>query len=219
MREDDPPYDPAPVHNLRKLEAWARRRNPGTMFHLRGVAPSAVAPLIEQFDRLAKIYPEVAARIARITTASLPTAAQSGGSTVWARASTPPDSDAPEIRLNDRAYERGSRIQAARIEQVTRGWHPSGTVAPEAIMTHEFGHHLMFWLHDRNVDVRAETLALGDPSTLSRYAITRFEEAFAEGFTAHYHGDEASSSHPISRGVLSIIRREIERARGEGKLR
>lgn len=207
--------DPAPVGGLRELERWARQRHPETRFRLRGVSPSAVAPLIEQYDRLARLYPEVAARIADILTDDLPMAARPGEPTVWARAATPPDAPTPRITLNNRTYDRLSRVRDRRREAVERGWHPSGTNDPAAITTHEFGHHLMFWLQDRGIDVGGEVASLGSPRALSRYARTNAEEAFAEAFTAHLHGDEASRTHPISRGVLGIIDREIARARAE----
>jgi hypothetical protein len=185
------------------------------MFRLRSVAPSAIAPLIEQFDRLARIYPEVAERIVDVMTGPLPVATQGGGATTWARAASPPDAPTLRITLNDRSFDRLGRVQAARQEQISRRWHPSGTSDPAAFMTHEFGHHVMLWLQDRGVDIVAEMLGMGNPMTLSTYAATRFEEAFAEAFAAHYHGDAASKSHPTTRGVLDMIQREITLDRAE----
>jgi hypothetical protein len=74
----------------------------------------------------------------------------------------------------------------------------------------------MFWLQDRGVDVTGKVATLGDPGSLGLYAQTHVAEAFSEGFTAHFHGDEASRNAPITRGILGIIDREISRTRAEG---
>jgi hypothetical protein len=102
-----------------------------------------------------------------------------------------------------------------RRELVEQGWHPSGTTAPTTFMTHEFGHHLMFWLQERGIDVRGEVAVLGNPGSLGLYAQTHFAEAFSEGFAARLHGDAASRNDPITRGILGIIDREVARARVE----
>jgi hypothetical protein len=128
----------------------------------------------------------------------------------------PPDAPTPRIVLNSRTYLRLRRVQDQRREVVERGWHPTGTVEPAAIMTHEFGHHVMFWLQDCSIDVRAEMLALGDAGSLSRYAQVSFAEAFAEAFTAHLHGDDTAKNDAVTRGALGILEREIARARAEG---
>jgi len=212
---DDQSDASAPTTRLSDLEAWARRRNPGTAFRLRGVAPSAIAPLIEQFDRLARIYPEVAARISQVVTGDLPTATRRGQPTTWARAAMPPSSPVPEIRLNSRAFDRAARVREYRAEMVYRRWHPSGTSEPSALMTHEFAHHLMFWLQDQGVEVRGFVQSLGDSQTLSAYARLNFGEAFAEAVTAQFHGDDASRNHPVTCAVAEMISQEMARIRAD----
>jgi hypothetical protein len=213
----DPIDASAPVGSIRELQQWAEERHPGIKFRLRGASPSAVGPLIEQFDRLAAEYPEVADHIQDVMTGPLPTASKTGQPTTWAEASVPPDSPTPRITLNDRVYDRAARSREHRAERVSVGWYPSGTTAPAATMTHEFAHHIMFWLQERGVDVEAEVKALGPSSSVSIYATRNWQEAFAEAFAAHVHGDDAARNLPYTRGVLDIIEREIARAREKGK--
>jgi hypothetical protein len=177
-----------------------------------------MGPTLEQYDRLANEYPEVAARIRLVRVAHLPTARRLSDATHWARA-TSDDRDLPFVlTLNATLYGRPGRMRRENRRLVELGWHPTGTIQLEATLTHEFGHLLMFRLEDSGYDPRAFVRQVLDTRPLSGYSIGRPEEAWAETLRAHHHGDEASRSHPLTLAVMQYIdaaRRAIRRGRRE----
>lgn len=97
------------------------------------------------------------------------------------------------------------------------GWHPSGTSQVGSIVTHEVGHHVLFWLQDEGFDpVPFITVLATDRRGLSGYANTRPEEAFAEAFVAHHLGDEEARNHPLTRTVVQFIERSMRSIRERG---
>ena len=127
----------------------------------------------------------------------------------------------PSTLLLNRAYfSRPGRLARRLDTMAASGWHPSGTSRVESIVTHEFGHHVMFWLQDEGFDpvpvIRAST---ADRRGLSGYANTLPEEAFSEAFVAHHLGDEDARNHPLTRTVVQYIERSMRSIRGRRRER
>lgn len=201
---------------LREQQRRIAARHPNTAFELAGGSPTVMRPTLEQYDRLANEYPEVAARIRLVRVADLPTGRLLGEPTEWARA--PSDDGEPPyvLTLNRNLYGRPGRMRRENQRLVELGWHPSGTVQIEATLTHEFGHLVMFWLEDSGYDPRAAVRRILDTRPLSRYCVGHVAEAWAEALRAHHHGDDMSRTHPLTLAVLQYIdsaRRELRRGR------
>jgi hypothetical protein len=216
---DSAPGDPSPTtpasvpgSTIREQTSWARSRLPGTTVNLQGGAPAVIGPSLEQLDRLARIYPEVAARIQRFGLEDLGTG-HVGVADVLGRSRGPLPGQPASLALNRAYFSRPGRLLRRLDAMVRRGWHPSGTAQVESIVTHEFGHHLWYLLEDEGFDPRwfFSTLA-GDRRSLSSYAeegTDRDGETFAEAFVAHHLGDEDARNHPLTRSVVEFIERSM----------
>ncbi len=194
-----------PGATLREQQRWIAARHPNTTFELAGGAPTVMGPTLEQYDRLANEYPEVAARIRLVRVAQLPTARRLGEPTEWARA-TADDGEPPYVlTLNRSMYGRPGRMARENRRLVDGGWHPDGTVQVEATLTHEFGHLVMFWLQDLGYSPVEFVRQIEGVGELSNYAKMRVEEAWSEAFRTHHHGDASLKNHPATRTVMEYV--------------
>jgi hypothetical protein len=208
--------DPVPTSSTREIERWARHRFPQTQWRLRDPdanrpsdAANLMRPTIVQYARLAREYPEVAARLTSFSVEPLPTA-PAGGSTTFGKSTSVVGSNVRTLSLNVYLFSHRSRLMARLESSVRRGYHPSGTYRVESIVTHEFGHQIWYLLEDQEFDPLGATRSTTDqPATLSEYAEVSEAEAFAEAFLAHYLGDEAARNHPLTRGVVHYIERSM----------
>jgi hypothetical protein len=221
--------DPVPTMSTRDIERWARRQFPQTRWTLRDVAvmsggtlgrisgaPTVIAPVLREYARLAREYPEVAARLDVFELTELRTGAV-GASSELGRSSIDPVTGARRLELNANLYSRLKRIADRLKVAERRGQFPGGTFQPESVVTHELGHHLMFWLQDAGFDPIPIIHSLAvDRRGLSLYANTLPEEAFAEAFVAHHRGDEAARNHPLTRSVVQFIDESMRALRERG---
>lgn len=104
----------------------------------------------------------------------------------------------------------------------TPGWLVDGTDNPAGIVTHEFGHAVMFQLWGEHHDVPDSPMmsiqaairndahtGFGALSTLSGYArAAGAQEAFAEAFAAAYNPDSKESSNPLAQAITRLIAAE-----------
>ena len=219
--EDGTPSEPPSDARLavtgtttRQQAAWARAHLPRTSFNLEGGAPSVIGPTLEQLVRLAHIYPEVMARIELFYLDDLPTGSV-GGLDVFGRSQGALPGQPSSLVLNRAYFSRPGRL-VQRLGRSTRvGWHPSGTDQIGSVVTHEFGHHLWFFLEEEGFDPRGFMTTLAeDRRSLSLYAERdRTGEAWAEAFAAYYLGDEAARSHPLTRSVVQFVERSMRTLR------
>jgi len=208
--------DPVPTSSTRDIERWARRRFPQTLWRLRDPDPdrpsgaaNLMGPTLAQYDRLAREYPEVAARLTFFTLEPLPTGPV-GGSTTFGKSTSMEGGDVRTLSLNINVFSHRSRLIERLEPSVRRGYHPSGTSRVESTVTHEFGHHVWYLLENEGLDPRSATRAITyRPGALSLYAMANEGEAFAEAFLAHYLGDEAARTHPLTQGVVHYIERSM----------
>lgn len=212
--------DPVPTTSTRDIERWARRRFPRTQWRLRDPDPSRpsgaanlMQPTLVQYDRLARAYPEVAARLTAFVLEPLPLGPV-GGWSIFGRSTSIVGNDVRTLSLNVNLFSHRSRLMQRLELSVRRGYHPSGTFQVESIVTHEFGHQVWYLLEDEGFDPRTATRATTDqPATLSEYAEVSEAEAFAEGFLAHHLGDESARNHPLTRGVVHYIEHSMRTLR------
>lgn len=163
-----------------------------------------IGPNVERYDMLAREYPEVAARIGSVRVGELPTATRRGEPNEWARSYIGDEETPGAIVLNRNFFGRPGRMAREDARNAARGWHPSGTAALDATMTHEFGHHVMFWLRDNEYDPIGFVQHLDGREELSDYASRKLEEAWSEAFRAHYtrrRDIQRSSCDPRHHGV------------------
>lgn len=180
-------------------QKWASARWPSITWDLSGIHADIARELLEEFDRLAREWPAVAARLNYFGTYK--TIKRRGSSFRWpSRTYAHATTDGSCIGFNPNYFGKPDKIRAAVASDAASGWHPSGTGTPASILTHEWGHqvdNLLRTLRDRSL-VAAEgapnasiPLLLGDlrvrykaTAGLSRYALKNTEEAFAEAFAS-----------------------------------
>jgi hypothetical protein len=205
-----------PGVTISDLTAWARTRFPATHFDLRGGAPSAIAPTLEQLEHLARLYPEVSVRIERFRLEDLPTGTGDEPDVLGRSLAALPNRPS-SLALNRAYFSRPGRLARRLAGMVHRGWHPRGTARIDSVVTHEFGHHVWFMLEEEGFDPRSFMAAqTHDLLTLSQYASRRGAgggEAWAEAFVAHCLGDDDARSHPLTCSVVQFIERSIRELR------
>jgi hypothetical protein len=221
--------DPVPTTSTRDIERWACRRFPQTRWTLRNIAvvsggtlgrisgaPKVIAPVLREYARLAREYPEVAARLDVFKLTELRTGAV-GASSQLGRSRIVRMTGERRLELNVNLYSRLKRIDDRLKAAERQGQFPSGTFQPESVVTHEFGHHVMYWIQDEGFDPIPVIRGLAvDRRSLSGYANTLPEEAFAEAFVAHHRGDEHARNHPLTRSVVQFIDASTRKLRERG---
>lgn len=193
---------PGSFATIAEAEAWASQKFPHMEFDFSGADIRAMNPVLKRFESLANEYPEVVKRMKFISTYEK--AGKGEGlfkDGVYAHAYT---SDGRGIGLNARWFGNLNKFNAALKNDVEKGWHPIGTDSAEAVFTHEFGHLVDGWLRTQSGAAFSRVVSGnglgfvidtvlqwqdGNKATpkLSRYAMTKREEAWAEGFAAIYH--------------------------------
>ncbi len=193
--------DPSGVPDFDTLDeatAWAQKRYPHITWEFDGADVEAVTPTLRQFQKLARDYPEVARGIKYIGTY--------GGdlSQFPAREYAHANRRTRAIGLNPSFYGNTNHFLRRLQENAQTKFHPLGSGCMESILTHEFGHHMLWWLLDNNGAVlryvsHRTGMGLIDATTsmwlgthkptlaLSEYAKYNSAEAFAEGLLALYH--------------------------------
>lgn len=178
-------------------QKWAAARWPSITWDLTGIHVEMAQEFLKEFDRLARDWPQVTARLKYIGTYRKVKAAGPGfrwGSRTYAHASR----DGARIGLNPSFYGKPAKMRAATQGDAAAGWHPKGTESTASILTHEWGHqvdNLLRGLTDvslvgadrvpgASVPSLLAELRAKYPATaaLSRYALKDTEEAFAEAF-------------------------------------
>lgn len=187
----------------------------GTLGHISG-APTVIAPVLREYARLAREYPEVAARLDVFELTELRTGAV-GASSELGRSSIDRVTGERRLELNVNLYSRLRRIADRLQVAERRGQFPSGTYQPDSVVTHEFGHHVWYLLEDEGFDPEAFMRGLTiDPQGLSVYAGRNSAEAFAEAFVAHHRGDQSARNHPLTRSVVQFIDESMRALRERG---
>lgn len=211
-----------PVHQLADAEKWATTTFPNITWDFRGAHVDAINPVLKQFQRLSSDYPSVVGRINYIGTyveqgklPKVPWASNPFPGNAYAHAS-------PKgiLGLNPSWFGQPSSFQTALDKDLKAGWHPAKCNSYSAVFTHEFGHHVYYWLSDPDLAVTPFVASDGTGSlshlfslwqakntattSLSTYAMHNAKEAWAEGFASLYHSG-ASQAHPYVQGMKTLL--------------
>lgn len=184
---------------------------PSIHFDLAGVHGDLIEGVLDQFDILAKDWPDAANKVKYIGTyrsATKPPTFEWG---------FPGQKKMPvgfedeyahavhghQIGLNPRLWGDAEKLRQMLLDDKKAGWTIGGS--PRSVITHEFGHIFNSWLADQVKDRSLGRVVpfSGDGllselwgiwkdqvkarKSLSRYATTKIGEAWAEGFSAMYH--------------------------------
>jgi SPP1 gp7 family putative phage head morphogenesis protein len=187
---------------LKEMERWGREHYPNIQFDFEGAHVDTIRPTLEQFDKLAQEYPDVAARLEYVGTYKGEGAPGRGfqqNSNTYAHASH----DGTRIGLNPEWYGDPEIFELSLRDCREGGWLARGVATPEGIITHEFGHqvnHHLLSIKDSmtpeapwsgyttiNTAKRSFVHANKPTNRLSRYGLTKPAEAWAEGFASLYH--------------------------------
>lgn len=192
-------------HTIAQAEAWARNRYPDITFDFAGAHIDAINPTLAEFHRLAQKYPEAIQNLAYVGTyggAGAPDHSAFDANTYAHATWGAPGKRNGRIGLNPVWYGQPAKFEQAITNDEAHRWHPQGVTGIRSIFTHEFGHIVSGWLRMGSSGVAVapvvRTSGFGmvydtyriwldshrATTALSRYATTKKEEAFAEGFAA-----------------------------------
>lgn len=198
--------DIAEINEILGLMARVSKEH-DTHLDMVGVDARMVRGTVEQYDKLAKQWPEVAKRLEYLGTYRSSKTYKYDwrkSPNAWAHAYMRGDWTGKVIGLNPRWYGNPEEFERAMRKAAEVGFHPAGCDTVESVLAHEFGHMVDAWLksqrHKAFLDVIpadgfglvADTLEMWrianrPTKSLSTYALSNPLEAFAEGFAAIYH--------------------------------
>jgi hypothetical protein len=123
---------------------------PHTDFDFDGLDVETMRELMAQYSRLSKDFPEVNEAIVYVGAGQNPeNTAHSetwlGEDSTWAYAGKSPMGSTLMLHPYFFGAEYAD-LQASLDENVRSGWHPEGADTPSSILTHEFGHHVDWWI-------------------------------------------------------------------------
>lgn len=214
--------EPVPVKAVKGDFAWKTpaeaekamaKKYPQITFDFTGMDQRLINENAQEFDRLAKLFPEVADRMGYIGTykknEEIPYVRLSSGSIhkrrptgkEWSKGSAyaHASQDGLRLGLNPELYKDYDILSAKRKRGRATGWSASEKVI--ASMTHEFGHHIDHWLesiwNEYAVGDYVAPSGAGELQDIiskwkrkykvdaktSQYAMTNKAEAWAEGFS------------------------------------
>ncbi len=196
------PTDAIPASFAAPADAarWCAERWPSTSFAFNGMHPEAAHAIAGAWQRAANALPEVARKIEKVDTGRL-------GAHTYAQASYAPGSDSHRsITLARQAFGIDPALLRVRTSADARSlWHPPGTEDIGSILTHEFGHHVDWFLGTtiprdpamvsdfarRYRELQAAFVAdEGRMAAPSHYGATKISEKRAEGFASIHHTPE-----------------------------
>lgn len=180
---------PGEFTTIREAHQWARKEYPHIDWNLAGSHVDTINPTLKEFDRLAKKHPDAAAVLRTFKTIKLPEKAYAGFGPVSSVGTTNP----VMLVINKVWYNDVNKFASQLALDARASWHPAGCGGIESVICHEFGH-----LVDHTMQVKLGKQAIRDwkkenivGRSLSGYAATSPEEAWAEGFLAMNHGTAA----------------------------
>ncbi len=209
----------------KQAEQAMRSKYPDKVFDFTGMDQRLINENAQEFDRLAKLFPEVADRIKYIGTyvrkEPIPSYTKRDGTVVmrpptgreWLGSNSAyahAQRDGTLIGLNPAFYNDYDSLKKKRQNGRDTGW----SVSEKTIgsMTHEFGHHIDFYLQDIAHDTALAPETLPDGSgklahlfekwkrkykagrDTSVYATTKPVENFSEGFSMIHNRPESEWS-------------------------
>jgi hypothetical protein len=194
------------VTTLDEAEKWAKDRWPNVAFDFPGAHLDTIKPTLAQFERLARDYPEVPARLGYMGTRTVSDIAQN----VYAQVTQ----DGKRIEMNPWFYGDPRFFKNSLKQSVSSGFHPLGCHKYESVLTHEFDHLVRTWLLTETglafmpavpasgVGLYSETMSLWENSHnatefLSMYATENKSEGWAEGSAAIHH-------HPYPQRIVFV---------------
>jgi 8-oxo-dGTP diphosphatase len=195
--------------------------------------PETMVPVLQRFNQLAHEYPTVARHVSFLETGPI----ESGGAVAdswtgpvpresWAhllsRAQGPmPEGGASGTVLRSGWWGVGNAPAFKHMMKQTEssGFNVPGAKDAASVMTHEFGHHIFYWIkmqggakNNELVDDITNTLGTVathlKPSDLpSQYAATNLDEAVAESFTANYYSPAKTKELPFVKAVNDLMKK------------
>lgn len=215
-----PLVDITKAKTLDECKLWAEANYPHIRFEFDGADIEAIKPTLQQFDKLAKEWPDAAARLKYMGTGRTFPHGE------YAHAAR----DGTAIGLNPNFYGNPGEFLRWLRNDVAVKHHPRGCHTIESVITHEFGHMVHFWL-GRQLDRAVLPVVSVDGTgivgntvnnwliywtdnrkravrSLSKYAAEKEEEAFAEAFAAFYHQTGKKGTFLRS---FRILMREVDK--------
>ena len=224
-----PNPNPGRFATLAEATAWATQQYPHITWDFEGAHIDAINPTLDQFERLAQQWPEVAARLKYVGTYQGTNALHphTWKPIHYAHADGGALGRGEVIGFNPMYYSDSARFLSRLQNDLRAGFHPKGCDTIESVLTHEFGHLVEVWLRSRRDSFRAivdddgfgrahVTFQLwmnANKATekLSRYARTKAVEAWASGFAAVYHMPRREWPIFVQRQakLITMVRRRI----------
>lgn len=190
----------APVSEMAK---WMEAKYPKINFDLQGIHPANANPAMAEFDRLATLYPYAVDRLRYVGGYKNPTNPKNNAGFQSKSTMAHASQDGRKIGLNPTFYKDKNKLADSTKSGAMTRFHPPGSEPTESVLTHEFGHHLL-WGMRRALAATAPKKGM-DPAiqklndlvnkdntvikekgehTVSSYAKQSADEMWAEAFTS-----------------------------------
>jgi SPP1 gp7 family putative phage head morphogenesis protein len=192
------------IKTLDDATKWAKQAYPSIEWDFEGAHVDVIRPMLTEFDRLGKRYPQVVDRLQYVGTYGTPGnkihphgydwEQRGGGAIAHAQLAS-----GRYMGLNPKYVGNPQLLQQADDRSVRAGWLHKGTTGPEATISHEFAHlydgylrtvgdGLVPYVGADGVGTVSGTLTAWRQqhkatAALSRYATTNLDEGFAEAFS------------------------------------
>ena len=193
-----------PLPSTAEVERWVREAYPDIQWDFTSAHIDTVNPTVSQLDRLLTGWMDEAKEIKYVGTYLSGASGQPAGTFAGEFAHYLGDRGA--IGLNPKFYSDPAAFKKSLANCKTVGWLSDGD-SIEAIVTHEFGHHIaQQWSRaDKALAKVVRSSGAGmledamnlwrqqhkPTAKLSKYALTNWSEGFAEGFRDLYHSNKS----------------------------
>lgn len=223
---DEPILPPGEFRNARDAERWLRDEYPHMQYvDLTGMDTRLANESFKQYKKLTDEYPDVSERITRIVTDDPP---EGKNWLAWANSNG-------TLAFDRKSYSDYDKLAHSMRRAEAAGFHPKRCPGVETVVTHEFGHHVDYWLSsltDTSVlpyvrsdgaGLIADTIRMfratnwKDGKRVSRYARVNDREGWAEGFVALNHDPQGNRLKYVKnqRKLLEALKKENHRAKGD----
>ena len=190
---------PGPFPGSAEATAWARRTYGGRSWEFGGVDVELVPDVLEQWDVLRSQLPSVAADIGGISSALRMLRKQTGYA--WA------DQLRGQILLAREDWFDAANLRAILERDVASGWLTVGSGTARGVISHEFGHFVVWKLQRSGMtisELKAFALDHGFHG-LSGLAKDSYHQAMAEAFASLMHHPSVEWGPPI-RALDQLLR-------------
>jgi hypothetical protein len=214
---------PGQFKTLTEAQEWAEDAYPNIKWDFIGAHVDTINPTLEEFHRLAQLYPEPAAQLKYVGTHWDATKTPKGANYQWTSGYAHAATNGSYIGLNPKYYGDAAYFNSKLAGDAATLWHPQMLQADliRSVMTHEYGHMVQFYYQQAAFSfstshlpnrlklqdsVREWDRVIVGRQTVSRYALQDAEENWAETFMVAHIPGTAAEALPIVAELRRLLK-------------